>query len=176
MKINSCVDLFTLISPGKRFFISLKQASDCAFPSCRKPAVQRALIYDTLLKIHPYLSLRYSVSVIPSFSFLNLSHFLLLLSFFQPFLSVRCWLLFLLLFFFFFVFFVFFFFFFFFFFFVFFFYFSFFFFFFLFFFFFFFFFFFCTTILGPLSLFLALSQRKIAKVRLLVWPYFSVCL
>jgi hypothetical protein len=70
-----------LISPGKRFFSSFKPASDCAFPSCRKPTVQRALIYYTLLKIHPYLSLRYSVSVIPSLSFLNLSHFLLLLSF-----------------------------------------------------------------------------------------------
>ena len=51
------------------------------------------------------LSLRYSVSVIPSFVFFNLTHLIFILqSFFQPFLSVRCWLLLLLLFFFFFLF------------------------------------------------------------------------
>ena len=72
MKINSCVDWFTLVSPGKRFFSSLKPASDDAFPSCRKPAVQTALINYTLLKINPYLSLRYSVSVLPSLPFFKI--------------------------------------------------------------------------------------------------------
>jgi hypothetical protein len=43
-----------LNSPGKRFFISLKPASDYTFPSCRRPAVQRALINYTLLKIRPF--------------------------------------------------------------------------------------------------------------------------